>query len=73
MCLAVPLRVTEIDGSDAVAEQGGASVRIRVDLLDNVQVGDYVLVHAGFAIQKVSKEDAQETLRLLRELSDAVG
>lgn len=73
MCLAVPLRVTRIDGFDAVAEQGGASVQIRTDLLDDVKAGDYVLVHAGFAIQKVSEDEAEETLRLLRELSDAVG
>ena len=73
MCLAVPLRVTRIDGSDAVAEQGGASVQIRTDLLDDVKVGDYVLVHAGFAIQKVNEDEALETLRLLREFSDAVG
>jgi len=73
MCLAVPLKVTRIDGSDAVAEQGGASVQIRTDLLDDVKVGDYVLVHAGFAIQKVNEDEALETLRLLREFSDAVG
>ena len=51
-----------------VGEIGGSTVKMRLDLLPEAQVGDYVLVHAGFAIQKVDEEEAQETLRLLEHL-----
>ena len=68
MCLAIPLRVIETDGKMARVESGGTQTRCRVDLLENVAVGDYVLVHAGLAISRLDEEEAQETLRLLREL-----
>jgi hydrogenase expression/formation protein HypC len=68
MCLAIPLRVIEIEGNMARVESGGTQTRCRIDLLGGVAVGDYVLVHAGLAIGRVDEEDAQETLRLLREL-----
>jgi len=68
MCLAIPLRVVETDGKMARVESGGTQTRCRVDLLENVAVGDYVLVHAGLAISRLDEEEAQETLRLLREL-----
>ena len=65
MCLAVPMRVITLEGRTAQVEQGGTRTRARVDLLDEVRVGDYVLVHAGLAIAKVDEEDARETLALL--------
>ena len=66
MCLAVPMRITELDGTAAVAEVDGITRSIRVDLLPDVSLGDYVLVHAGLAIARVDEEDAQATLSLLR-------
>jgi hydrogenase expression/formation protein HypC len=72
MCLAVPLRVIEIEGKMARVESGGAQTRCRVDLLGDVAVGDYVLVHAGLAIGRLDEEEAQETLRLLRQLDRPV-
>ena len=72
MCIAVPMRVVEIDGSNAVAEVGGVKRKARVDLLGDVSVGDYILVHAGLAISKVDADEAQKTLALLREFGDEV-
>lgn len=71
MCLAVPMQVRETDGQVAVVEQEGVTRRIRVDFTPNVGVGDYVLVHAGIAIEKVDAEQAAETLRLIKEIADA--
>jgi len=68
MCLAVPMRVVAVNGNEAEVEQGGTKLQVRVDLVEDVRVGDYVLVHAGFAIQKLDEEEAFETLRLLEML-----
>lgn len=68
MCLAVPMRVVSIEGVEAEVEQGGTRLRARIDLVENVKVGDYVLVHAGFAIQTLDEDEALETLRLLEML-----
>ncbi|MFA4044885.1 MAG: hypothetical protein HZRFUVUK_001686 [Candidatus Fervidibacterota bacterium] len=68
MCLAVPMRVVAVNGNEVEVEQGGTKLRVRVDLVEDVRVGDYVLVHAGFAIQKLDEEEAFETLRLLEML-----
>ncbi|HBG04750.1 MAG: hydrogenase assembly protein HupF [Geobacteraceae bacterium GWC2_58_44] len=68
MCLGVPMRVVSIDGTDIVAEIDGVKREGSLMILDDeVQVGDFVIVHAGFAISKLDEEDAQESLRLLRE------
>jgi len=71
MCVAVPCRITEIDGPVARAEVGGASVQIRLDLVEGVRVGDYVIVHAGFALERLDEDDAMATLALFAELDDA--
>lgn len=70
MCLAVPMKVVEIEGNTARVEQSGVSKDVRVDFLRGVSVGDYVLVHAGIAIQRVNPEDAEETLRLMKAIAD---
>lgn len=62
------MRVIRIDGVEAEVEQGGTRLRARIDLVENVKVGDYVLVHAGFAIQTLDENEALETLRLLEML-----
>jgi len=72
MCLAIPMRITRISGPAAVVELDGITRNIRVDLLDNAGLGDYVLVHAGVAIAVVDEAEALETLSLLRGLSDEV-
>ena len=65
------MRVASIIGSVAVAEINGVSRSVRIDLLEGLVVGDYVLVHAGLAIAKVDEDEARETLSLLRRLADA--
>jgi len=69
MCLAVPMRVISIDGDNIVAEIDG--VRRDASLMiidDDIQLGDYVVVHAGFVISKLDEEEAMTTLELVREM-----
>ncbi len=73
MCLAVALRIASIEGRWAVGEAAGLSQKLRVDFLPGVQVGDYVMVHAGFAIQKLTPQQARENLESIREAIDALG
>jgi len=63
------MRVLEIDGPNAVVELGGVKKNINMGLLDNVEVGEYVIVHAGFAIQKVDEKEAKETIEILKEMA----
>jgi len=72
MCIGVPCQVIHIDDYLATVEIGGVQKKIRLDLLIDVKVGDYVIVHAGFAIQRLDAEEAEETLKLLREMTDEV-
>ncbi|OEU79866.1 MAG: hydrogenase assembly protein HypC [Desulfobacterales bacterium C00003060] len=69
MCIAVPAKVTNINGHMATIEIGGVAYSASLVLVTDVAVGDYVIVHAGFAIHKVDPEEAQESLRLLRQLA----
>ncbi len=68
MCLAVPMKVTEIDGPIAQVEQGGVRRQARVDLVEGIKIGDYVIIHAGVAIDRLDPEEAEETLRLFAEM-----
>ena len=69
MCLGVPMQVVSIGDGDIVAEIDGVRKEASLMLLtDEVKVGDFVIVHAGFAISKLDEEDAQETLRMMREV-----
>lgn len=70
MCLAVPAKVKDIEKSSAVVDFGGVSRQISLGILSGVKKGDYVLVHAGFAIGKVDRVEAENTLNLLRELKE---
>jgi hydrogenase expression/formation protein HypC len=69
MCLAIPMRIISKKGDKAQVEAGGMRYEVSVSLLPEVQPDDYVLVHAGFAIQKLDKKEADETLALFRELN----
>ena len=71
MCLAVPMKVTEIVDGTAVCEVDGVRREGSLMMLDDVAVGDYVLLHAGFAIEKIDPEEAQKTLEVFREVLDA--
>lgn len=68
MCLGIPMRVIEKNGADAVAESGGVKKSIRLDLIEGVDIGDYVLIHAGYAIERLDTGEALETLELLRQV-----
>ena len=72
MCLAVPLKIVEINGREAVAESMGMKRKIRVDFIDNPRVGDYVIVHAGFAIERLPEEQALADLETWEELDGVV-
>ncbi len=69
MCLGVPMQVVSVGDGDIVAEIDGVRKEASLMLLDEeVKEGDFVIVHAGFAISRLDEEDAQETLRLMREV-----
>ena len=72
MCLAVPLKLIEIDGKEAVGDAMGVRRRIRVDFIPEPKIGDYVIVHAGFAIERLPEEQALEDLETWEELDDAL-
>ncbi len=72
MCLAIPGKIVEIQGNMAKVDVGGLSRDISLDLCPDVSVGEYVLVHTGFAIQKVDETEAEETLDLLRKMAEAI-
>ena len=69
MCLAVPMKVLKIDGDFGDAELGGIIKEVSLSLIDDIKVGDYVLVHAGYAIQKIDENDAIETISFLKKLN----
>lgn len=69
MCLGVPVRIVRVKGNEGVAEFKGIRKRISLELLEKVKKGDYVILHAGFAIQKIEPDNALETLKLFEELS----
>jgi hydrogenase expression/formation protein HypC len=69
MCLAIPAKVVSIEGPIASVSVLGNTTTADISLLENIHTGDYVLVHAGFAIQKYDEEEAKITLELLKELA----
>jgi hydrogenase expression/formation protein HypC len=74
MCLAVPAEVIEVlEGELAMVDVGGAKTKVSLSLVDGVGVGDYVLVHAGFAIETIDEEEARKTIELIEELERLEG
>lgn len=67
MCLAIPSKIVEIKDGVATIDVEGVRRSASLLLLEDPQVGDYVIVHAGFAIHKIDEEEAMETLKILRE------
>ena len=67
MCLAVPMKLLNIDGEFGKADLGGVVKEVSLSLIEDVKIGDYVLIHAGFAIQKIDEEEALKTISLLKE------
>jgi len=73
MCLALPVKVLQVglgaDGQSALVDLGGIQKEISVELLDDVQVGDYVILHVGYALSKLDPEEAERTLALFADMN----
>ena len=72
MCLAVPLKLIQIDGKNAVGEAMGMRRAVRVDFIQEPKVGDYVMVHAGFAIERLAEQQALEDLAAWEEMENVL-
>lgn len=71
MCLAIPARIEEMNGEDtAIVNLGGVRKEISLALVDDVAIGEYVIVHVGYALQKLDAEEAQRTLELFAQMGD---
>ena len=71
MCLALPARIVELRGNEfGVVDLGGVRKEISLAMVDDVQVGDYVIVHVGYALSRLDTEEAEATLRLFAELGE---
>jgi hydrogenase expression/formation protein HypC len=68
MCLGIPMKVKKINRDFAEVETGRLIRTINIQMMPNIRIGDYVIVHAGFAIQKVNPKKAKETLKLINEI-----
>ena len=72
MCLAIPGKVEEIDGNIATVDIMGVKNRIAIDMVRNVQLGDYLMIHAGYAIEKIDEAEAMQTIELFHELGGLI-
>jgi hydrogenase expression/formation protein HypC len=72
MCLSIPAKIVSIDGNMAEVSAGGTIFTAGLHMIENARVGDYILLHAGFAIQKVNEKEAKETLRLFEEMNNSL-
>lgn len=70
MCLGLPAKVLKIDGDKSTVEMMGVANTISIELLENVKVGDFVLVHAGCAIQVLDEEEALKTIEIFEEIRE---
>jgi hydrogenase expression/formation protein HypC len=70
MCLGIPVKIVSIDGDMAVVTVEGVEYNASIQLLPDVLVGDYVMLHAGFVIEKIDQEEAELTLKLLNQVAD---
>jgi len=70
MCLSIPAKVEQIDGEMAVVSVGGTKYNASLQMLDDVKIGDYILLHTGFAIQKLSEEEALASLKVFEEFEE---
>jgi len=71
MCLAVPVKVVSIEGDQAEVDIGGVGRKVSIALTPEAKVGDYVLLHTGYALNVLDEEEAQETLSLLKRMVEA--
>jgi hydrogenase expression/formation protein HypC len=72
MCLAVPFKIVAIEGETATVDAEGVRMPVCLLLIQEAKVGDYVIVHAGFALEKIDMSQAMETLKMLRQATEIV-
>jgi hydrogenase expression/formation protein HypC len=70
MCLSVPAKVISVSGDNAIVSVSGTEYNASIQLVDDVKPGDYILLHTGFALQKLSEEEALETLKIFEEYEE---
>ena len=70
MCLGIPMKVVKIDGDEGIVESGGLKKRANFSLMKSAKPGDYILLHAGFAIEKIKESEAKKTLKALRQIGE---
>lgn len=70
MCLCVPAQVIKIEGENAEVSVGGTIMNANLSMVEGVDVGDFILLHTGFALQKIDAEEAQETLKTFQEFNE---
>ena len=68
MCLGIPMKVVKIDGDEGIVESGGLKKKANFSLMKSAKPGDYILLHAGFAIEKIKEAEAKKTIKLLKSL-----
>lgn len=72
MCLAIPAKIVDIDNQSATVEVGGVTRQASIVLLPDARLGNYILIHAGFAISLVDEAEALETIKLFEQLSEGL-
>jgi hydrogenase expression/formation protein HypC len=70
MCLSIPAKVEKIENDMATVSVGGTRYEASLQMLDDVKVGDYILMHTGFAIQKLDPEEAEQSLKVFKEFEE---
>ncbi len=70
MCLSIPAKVEKIENEMAIVSVGGTRYEASLQMLDDVNVGDYILMHTGFAIQKLDPEEAEQSLKVFKEFEE---
>jgi hydrogenase expression/formation protein HypC len=68
MCLAIPMKVEKVIGEFAIVSLGNVKRKVNISFVENVKKGDYLIIHAGFAIEKLDKKEAEKTIRIIREI-----
>jgi hydrogenase expression/formation protein HypC len=73
MCLAIPMKIKSIDRKTATAEVNNVEYTVNITMMENLQIGDYIIVHAGFAIEKMDEVEAQKTLSIWQNMLESGG
>jgi hydrogenase expression/formation protein HypC len=72
MCLSIPAKIITIEGDIANVSAGGTLFKAGLQMIEDAKVGDYILLHAGFAIQKINEKEALETLQLFEDMNNSL-